>query len=80
MGEKTFKVGKAGDRVEIGQDRPGLGDGRPYAGWGWAWTTRRVVINVRRRATMRGADRRRRLEPGPIRTTVRRQPMTGSPP
>jgi len=63
MGEKAFKVGEAGDRVEIGQDWPGSArigqdrsgprDGRPYAGWGWAWTTRRLVINMRRRATMR---------------------------
>ena len=87
MGEKTFKVGEAGDRVEIGQDLARIDQAcvmgaRTLDGAGWVRTlaTRRVVINVRRRATMRGADRRRRLEPGPIRMTVRRQPMTGSPP
>jgi len=85
MGEKAFKVGEAGDCAAIGS-RPRWNRSRPvWTDQVWAMgvrtldgagsvrtsATRRVVINVRRRATMRGADRRRRLEPGPIRTTVR---------
>lgn len=60
MGEKTFKVGEAGDRVEIGQDLARIDQAcvmgaRTLDGAGSVRTsaTRRLVINMRRRATMR---------------------------
>ena len=60
MGEKISKVGEAGDRVEIGQDLARIDQAcvmgaRTLDGAGWVRTlaTRRVVINMHRRATMR---------------------------
>ena len=86
MGEKTFKVGEAGDRVEIGQDLARIDQAcvmgaRTLDGAGWVRTlaTRRVVINMHRRATMRvriaGAPGTR-ADPH----DNQQQPITGSPP